>query len=494
MNVPKTYDCSHGSGGYTCSPSNLQGFFNIPEMRFSTSIWAGSTFFSEEALNPQSNYWDIKFSGDTPLWTNWGNNGHGFFSLLAQSCSARANELCYINRTAALQGIYLECIDAMPSWNDNKAGINQLLYKGYYDQYGSSSAMGQQFINAYDFLNTNDTNLNVSVMYNDTTQWASPTGQPKSALRIMAPLSTVFDAYVNVKLGGSGYKYALSALGIKEMPQPAWKLNLDLASSLGPFFFTLAFSLLLPTIIVSIVYEKEMKLRVSPACLSCLTDHHADDGAGKCAILVHQLHLLVYHIRALCVPAPPCRLVGATAVRLHDRPLHQAGAQRALRLLLLVLQQHHRLRLPVDDTPAISPHLLHRSHTLRPRLLAHRVALLGHRELLQLHQRVQGPGQLHHPLPPLELVPRVQRVLPVRLRRHSLGRAGADVEQDGHGPSVLARAEAGARLTAGQVWDACSAGDPGGGVGDFHAHHPVPRPGRRRRKGRSRCDLLATDP
>uniref|UniRef100_A0A7S4NY30 ABC transporter domain-containing protein n=1 Tax=Guillardia theta TaxID=55529 RepID=A0A7S4NY30_GUITH len=265
MEVPKTYNCAAKDGAYQCSNSNLQGFFNIPEMRFSTSIWAGSTFFNEQALNPQSNYWDILNSRDTPYWKNWGKNGHGFFSLLTQSCGSTASqshEMCYINRTAALQGIYLQCIDSKPTWVDSKAAIDQMLYRGYYDKYGSNGSMGEQYVNAFDFLNTDGSNLNVSVMYNDTTQWASPTGQPKSALRIMAPISNVFDAFVNVKLGGSGYKYALSALGIKEMPQPAWKLNLDLASSLGPFFFTLAFSLLFPTIIVSIVYEKEMKLRV----------------------------------------------------------------------------------------------------------------------------------------------------------------------------------------------------------------------------------------
>ncbi|KAJ1474049.1 hypothetical protein T484DRAFT_1833900 [Baffinella frigidus] len=40
------------------------------------------------------------------------------------------------------------------------------------------------------------------------------------------------------------------------------RLTLDLGGVLGAFFFTLAFGLLFPTIVVALVYEKEMHLRV----------------------------------------------------------------------------------------------------------------------------------------------------------------------------------------------------------------------------------------
>ena len=42
------------------------------------------------------------------------------------------------------------------------------------------------------------------------------------------------------------------------MPKIATFLSLDFGSLIGPFFFTLAFNLLFPTIVVSLVYEKEV--------------------------------------------------------------------------------------------------------------------------------------------------------------------------------------------------------------------------------------------
>jgi hypothetical protein len=42
------------------------------------------------------------------------------------------------------------------------------------------------------------------------------------------------------------------------MPKIGTFLSLDIGSTLGPFFFTLAFNILFPTIVVSLVYEKEV--------------------------------------------------------------------------------------------------------------------------------------------------------------------------------------------------------------------------------------------
>ncbi len=42
------------------------------------------------------------------------------------------------------------------------------------------------------------------------------------------------------------------------MPKVATFLSIDFGSLLGPFFFTLAWNILFPTIVVSLVYEKEV--------------------------------------------------------------------------------------------------------------------------------------------------------------------------------------------------------------------------------------------
>ena len=53
-----------------------------------------------------------------------------------------------------------------------------------------------------------------------------------------------------------------SLLGVKEMPKVESRLNLDFASALGPLFFVWVVQLPMPSILVSIVYEKETKLRI----------------------------------------------------------------------------------------------------------------------------------------------------------------------------------------------------------------------------------------
>jgi hypothetical protein len=44
-----------------------------------------------------------------------------------------------------------------------------------------------------------------------------------------------------------------------QFPRAASFLSVDFGSLLGPFFFTLAFNLLFPTVVVSLVYEKEVR-------------------------------------------------------------------------------------------------------------------------------------------------------------------------------------------------------------------------------------------
>ena len=44
----------------------------------------------------------------------------------------------------------------------------------------------------------------------------------------------------------------------RQFPRAASFLSIDFGSLLGPFFFTLAFNLLFPTVVVSLVYEKEV--------------------------------------------------------------------------------------------------------------------------------------------------------------------------------------------------------------------------------------------
>eukprot|EP00960_Hanusia_phi_P066605 766432-Hanusia_phi.AAC.2 len=162
-----------------------------------------------------------------------------------------------------MSGLKTQCIPSNPSKVSSLTEMNSRLYTGFFDRFSSQQQNITEYISAFDLRNSDETVMNISIMYNDTTFSSGDRGGgPRNLIRILSPISIAIDAFVNAKLKSEGMEYAGSAMGIKEMPQDASKLNLDLASSLGPFFFTLAFSLLFPTIVVSIVYEKEMKLRV----------------------------------------------------------------------------------------------------------------------------------------------------------------------------------------------------------------------------------------
>jgi hypothetical protein len=57
--------------------------------------------------------------------------------------------------------------------------------------------------------------------------------------------------------------YTPDFLLFMQFPRAASFLSMDFGSLLGPFFFTLAFNLVFPTIVVSLVYEKEVVCRSS---------------------------------------------------------------------------------------------------------------------------------------------------------------------------------------------------------------------------------------
>ena len=145
---------------------------------------------------------------------------------------------------------------------ESNVQLDARTYAGFYDKYtkGGAAEFQEEFLNAFDFSNTNSRLLNATVIYNDT----SPFRQgPPWILRIANSMRAVFDSYLNVRLGTSDTRtYTAAMTGVKEMPKIATFLSLDIGATMGPFFFTLAFHILFPTVVVGLVYEKEVKLRI----------------------------------------------------------------------------------------------------------------------------------------------------------------------------------------------------------------------------------------
>jgi hypothetical protein len=280
--------------------------FSMPEMKFVSSIWPKTDFYTEDALTTSSDDWwtrkhvlsvseKAKFDRDNDKTTStsceqdencWLNAAlaKGNFSFLAVDCSKVAEAACFLKQMGNLTGLSVGCISTNPSFKTSLSDINLALYNGQYSKYGSK-LQPVEYVGAYDLHNSAPGLLNVSVFYNDTTQVAieNSGGNPTPrSIRLSEPINAIVHAFLNADTGSApiyaammGIRevrachfhvvYNVTYLLMKQMPKIATFLTLDIGSALGPFFFTLAFNILFPTIVVSLVYEKEVVLMRSRA-------------------------------------------------------------------------------------------------------------------------------------------------------------------------------------------------------------------------------------
>lgn len=147
-----------------------------------------------------------------------------------------------------------------PVWQASAADINGLLYCGYM---ASGCYEGYQQINeytaAYDFADSalSPLRYNATVWYNATGQW-SVWQQPPSLARMNQAMNLGSNAFIKQALG-PGHRARL--LGFMDVPKPSSALRLDFSGLLGPLFFVWLAQLLLPSMLTSLVYEKENRLR-----------------------------------------------------------------------------------------------------------------------------------------------------------------------------------------------------------------------------------------
>ncbi|EXB93458.1 ABC transporter A family member 7 [Morus notabilis] len=148
------------------------------------------------------------------------------------------------------------CVEGVPLWRNSSADVNNELYKGY--RKGNTERKINEILAAYDFLNTNANNFNVSVWYNST--FKNDTGnQAIALLRVPRSVNLASNAYLQF-LKGPGTKIQFDF--VKEMPKAQSSLKLDFSSLLGTLFFTWVVIQLFPVVLTSLVYEKQQRLRI----------------------------------------------------------------------------------------------------------------------------------------------------------------------------------------------------------------------------------------
>ncbi|XP_077245813.1 ABC transporter A family member 7-like [Tasmannia lanceolata] len=148
------------------------------------------------------------------------------------------------------------CVQGVHLWRDSSSVVNDELFKGY--RGGNRERKINEIIAAYDLLNTNGNNFNVSIWYNAT--YKNDTGSlPLALVRLPRSVNVASNAYLQF-FRGSGVKMVFDF--VKEMPKPATKLRLDFSSLLGALFFSWVVLQLFPVILTNLVYEKQRNLRI----------------------------------------------------------------------------------------------------------------------------------------------------------------------------------------------------------------------------------------
>lgn len=178
--------------------------------------------------------------------------------VVQSSCSASPNSLFSFQQDIDTFPIDAEfqCVESRVLWRDNSSVVNKELFQGYFK--GNAARKINEFVAAYDFMNSNTKNFNVTVGYNGT--FSNATGNaPYALLRIPRSMNLVSQAFLHL-LKGANVQMPLEF--VKEMPKPATKLEIDFSSLLGPLFFLWVIELLFPVILASLVYEKQNNQRI----------------------------------------------------------------------------------------------------------------------------------------------------------------------------------------------------------------------------------------
>ncbi|XP_010550619.1 PREDICTED: ABC transporter A family member 8 isoform X2 [Tarenaya hassleriana] len=217
----------------------------------SDKMYSSSSFQSSDITGSLSSY--VLGSSSLPAYTNYLDSGvisdSPIYDIQRQCAPNSSFSVLFQDSSLSFpKGLYL--------WRNTSSDVNDELYKGY--RKGNPEEKINEYTAAFDFQNTDMNNLNVNVWYN-TTYKNDTGGRPIVLIRVPRLVNLASNAYLEF-LRGAETKILLEF--VKEMPKPETKLSLDIASLVGPLFFTWVILLLFPVILTTLVYEKQQRLRI----------------------------------------------------------------------------------------------------------------------------------------------------------------------------------------------------------------------------------------
>ncbi|XAR65459.1 Sulfate-transporting ATPase [Bertholletia excelsa] len=198
-----------------------------------------------QSMPAESNFLDPAFYSNLPLY---------YVPTLCHSNSSFSISV-RIGSKAVQQEV--KCVQGLNLWRNSSSEINDELYKGF--RKGNSEKKINEIVAAYDFLNSNLNSFNVSIWYNSSYKNESSRPSPPALMRVPRSVNLASNAYLQFLLGPAPkmlFEFT------KEMPKPETHTRLDLVSFLGQAFYMLIILQLFPVILISLVYEKQQKLRI----------------------------------------------------------------------------------------------------------------------------------------------------------------------------------------------------------------------------------------
>ncbi|KAG7613831.1 P-loop containing nucleoside triphosphate hydrolase [Arabidopsis suecica] len=201
---------------------------------------ANNVLGSTEAAG-EDNYEDPGIASDLPIYS------------IQPSCSANSTWPLSLGQIQTA----VKCVQGLCLWRNNSVEVNDELFKGSWR--GNPAGMPNEIVAAYDLMSTDRKNFNVTIWYNSTYNDEFATGQALKLVRVPRSINLISNAYLKF-LKGPGTRILFEFL--KEVPKEETKMNQDIASLLGPLFFTWVVLLLFPVILTSLVYEKQERLRI----------------------------------------------------------------------------------------------------------------------------------------------------------------------------------------------------------------------------------------
>ncbi|XP_047973696.1 ABC transporter A family member 7-like [Salvia hispanica] len=232
----KTFAQSVAGNMFSTTPLNI----NFSDILYSLADAALGSGRSPE----NTNFLDAAFFSNTPI------------DFLQPQCASNSQSSIPLKLSSATIQQDVRCIQSLHLWRNSSSEINDELYKGY--RKGNPERQINEIVAAYDFLNSNENLLNVTIWYNSTYK-NDTVSQPLALIRVARSVNLASNAYLQFLLGPAT-KVIFEF--VKEMPKPETKRKMDLANLLGPVFFIWVIVQLFPVMLTSLVYEKQLRLRI----------------------------------------------------------------------------------------------------------------------------------------------------------------------------------------------------------------------------------------